>query len=68
MLQITELKGLVQPKQNKKRKCTPPQAIQNGDEFVSSLEQFCRPVALHHFLTNGCSAVNRCRQYESPKS
>ncbi len=42
--------------------------IQDVDEFVSSSEQICRNVALHHFLTSGCSAVNGCRQNESPKS
>ncbi len=38
------------------------------DEFVSSSEQNWKNVALHHLLTNGPSAVNGCRQNESPKS
>ncbi len=38
------------------------------DEFVSSSEQICINVALHHLLTNGSSAVNGCRQNESPNS
>ncbi len=51
---------------NKKRNT--PQAIQDVDDFVSSLEQVWRNVALHHLLTSGCSAVNGCRQNESPNS
>ncbi len=47
---------------------TRPQAIQDVDEFVSSSEQIWRNVALHHLLTNGSSAVNGCRQNESPNS
>ncbi len=39
------------------------QAVQDVDEFVSSSN-----VALHHLLRNGCSAVNGCRQNESPNS
>ncbi len=44
-----------------------PQAIQDVDEFVSSsdLKNF---VAFHHLLSNGSSAVNGCRQNESPNS
>ncbi len=38
------------------------------DEFESSEEQIWRYVALHHLLTNGSSAVNGCRQNESPNS
>ncbi len=30
------------------------------------LHQIWRNVALHHLLSNGCSAVNGCRQNESP--
>ncbi len=41
-------------------------AIQDVDEFVSSSEQIWRNLALHHLLTNGSSAVNGCRQNESP--
>ncbi len=44
-------------------KRTHPQVIQDVDEFVS-LEN----VALHHVLSNGSSAVNGCRQNESPNS
>ncbi len=49
-------------------KCPHPRAIQDVDEFVSSSEQICRNVALHHLLTNRSSAVNGCRQNESPNS
>ncbi len=45
-----------------------PQAIQDVDEFVSSLKQIWRNVALQQLLTNGSSAVNGCRQNESPNS
>ncbi len=45
-----------------------PQAIQDVDEFVSSSEQIWRNVALHHLLTNESSAVNGCRQNESPNN
>ncbi len=39
------------------------QAIQEVDECVSALDQqVWRNWALHHFLTNGHSAVNGCRQ------
>ncbi len=49
-------------------KCTRTQVIQDVDEFVSSSEQIWRNVALHHLLTDGPSAVNGCRQNESPNS
>ncbi len=49
-------------------KLTHPQAIQDVDEFVSSSEQIWRNLALHHLLTIGSSAVNGCRQNESPNS
>ncbi len=62
------LKGIVHPKMNICWQCTHPQAIQDEDEFVSSREQIWRNVALHHLLTNGSSAVNGCRQNESPNS
>ncbi len=45
-----------------------PQAIQDVDEFVSLSEQIWRNWALHHLFTNGSSAVNGCRQNESPNS
>ncbi len=41
-----------------------PQTIQD----VSSSEQIWRNVALHHCLSNGSSAVNGCRQNQSPNS
>ncbi len=37
-------------------------------EFVCSSDQIWRNVASHHLLTDGCSAVNGCRQNESPNS
>ncbi len=43
-----------------------PQAIQDVDEVVSSLQQVWRNLALNHLLTNGSSAVNGCCQNESP--
>ncbi len=43
---------------------THPQAIQDVDVFVSSSEQICSD----HLFTNGSSAVNGCRQNESPNS
>ncbi len=49
-------------------KCLHSQAIQDVDEFLSSSEQIWRNLALHHLLTNGSSAVNGCRQNESPNS
>ncbi len=45
-----------------------PYTIQDVDEFVSSSEQIWRNLALRHLLTNGSSAVNGCRQNESPNS
>ncbi len=49
-------------------KCIHPQAIQDGDEFVYSSETDLDNLALHHLFTNGSSAVNGCRQNESPNS
>ncbi len=49
----TPIKGIVHP---------------NYFGFASSLEQIWRNVAFHHLLTNGSSAVNGCRQNESPNS
>ncbi len=37
-------------------------------EMSLFLHQVWRNVALHHLLSNGCSAVNGCRQNESPNS
>ncbi len=46
-----------------------PQAIQDENDFISSSEQIWRRfVTLHLLLTNGSSAVNGCRQNESPNS
>uniref|UniRef100_A0A673JGX3 Fibulin-7-like n=1 Tax=Sinocyclocheilus rhinocerous TaxID=307959 RepID=A0A673JGX3_9TELE len=53
----THLKGTVHPIMKICLKCTPPQAAQSVDEFVSSFA---------HLLTDGSSAVNGCRQNESP--
>ncbi len=41
-------------------------AIQDVEVFVSSSEQIWRNLALHHLLTSMSSAVNGCRQNESP--
>ncbi len=49
-------------------KYTQSQANQDVDEFLSSSEQIGRNLALHHLLTSGSSAVNGCRQIESPNS
>ncbi len=42
--------------------------IQDVDVFVAQSEQIWKNVALHHLLTSGSSAVNVCRQNESPNS
>ncbi len=42
--------------------------IQDANEFVSSSEQIWKKFALHHLLINVSSAVNGCRQNESPNS
>ncbi len=55
-----------QKKKNIWFKCTHPQTIQDVEEFESSWEKIWKNVALHHFPTNGSSAVNGCRQNESP--
>ncbi len=47
-------------------KFTHPKAIHNVDGLVSSWEQIWRHLELHHFLSNGSSAANGCRQ--SPNS
>ncbi len=47
-------------------KCTQTQAIPDIDEFISSSEQIGE--MKHHLLTSGSSAVDGCRQNESPKS
>ncbi len=61
------LKAIAHPKMKICKNFTQPQAILNVDEFVSSSEHFWRNI-LHHLLTNGSSAVNGCRQNESPNS
>ncbi len=48
---------------NSTKKCI---CLPSKNEFVSSWEQICRIVAFHHLLSNGSSAVNGCRQNESP--
>ncbi len=61
--------GIVQAKMKICWKFTHPQAIQDVDEFVSSWQWIRRNLALHHhLLTKGSSAVNGCRQNESPNS
>ncbi len=67
-MEVKTVKGIVCSKLNICWKSTHPQAIQDVDEFVSSWEQSWRNLALHHLLTSGCSAVNGCRQHESPNS
>ncbi len=42
--------------------------IQDVDEFVSSMEQIWRNVALHPFITIRSSLVNGCHQNESPNN
>ncbi len=49
-----------------KWKWTHSQVIHDADEFVSLSEQIWRNLALHLLLSNGSSAVNGCRQNESP--
>ncbi len=61
-----KLKGIVHLKMKHLWTFCHPRAIQ--DEFVSSSEQIWRNLAFHHLLTNGSSAVNGCRQNESPNS
>ncbi len=60
------LKGIVHPKMKICWKCTCRQAIQDVDEFGSSsdLAKFTITSLAHH----GFSAVNGCRQNESPNS
>ncbi len=59
------LKGIVQPKMQFYCKCVPSRAILDVDElFVHG--HIWRNEVLHHLLSNGCSAVNGCRQNESP--
>ncbi len=49
-------------------KFTHPQAIQYINEFVSSSEHIWINVALPYLFTNGCSAVNGCRQNKVQKA
>ncbi len=65
---VKSTEGIVHPKIRTCWKCPRSQAVQDVDEFVSLSEQIWRNVALHHLLTNGSSAVNGCRQNESPNS
>ncbi len=62
------IKEIVHPKMNICCKFTHFQGIQDVDEFASLAEQIWRNSALHHLLTNGSSAVDGCRQNESPNS
>ncbi len=62
------IKEIVHPKMKISNKSTHTQAIQDDDEFVSSLEHIWRNVSLHHSFTSGSSAVNGCRENESPNS
>ncbi len=48
---------MVPPKNKTILEMYSPQAIRDADEFVSSLEQIWRSLALHHFLTNRSCAV-----------
>ncbi len=61
---VASLKRIVHPKNDILLTMYSP----SGHEFVSSSEQIWRNFALHHLLTNGSSAVNGCRQNESPNS
>ncbi len=54
-------KGVVHPKIHS-------QVIQDVNEIVCSSEQIWRTLVLHLLLTNRFSAVNGCRQNESPNS
>ncbi len=60
------IKEIIHPKRNICGKFTFPQAIL--DEYVSSHEQIWRNWTWHHFLSNGYTAVNGCRQNESSNS
>ncbi len=44
------------------------EVVNKAEMRVSSSEKIWRNVALHHLLSNGSSAVNGCRQNESPNS
>ncbi len=62
-------KGTILPKTKICWKIIHAIAIQHADEFVSSLKEiWTKKIALHHLFTNGSSAVNGCRQNESPNS
>ncbi len=56
-----DIKGIIHPKFSH-------HDIQDVDDLVSSSEQILRNFALDHLLNNGSSAVNGCRQNESPNS
>ncbi len=49
-------------------KFTHPLAILDVDEFFYSSEQIWRNVDLYHLLNSEASALNGCRQNESPNS
>ncbi len=50
---IVSVNGIVHPKMKVCWNCTRPQAIQDVGEFVSSLKQMWRNVALCHLLASG---------------
>ncbi len=56
-------KGNYSPKNETLLKMCSPSGHQRC-RWVSSQEQIWRNLVLHHFLTNGSSAVNGCRQNE----
>ncbi len=60
-------KGVVHSTMKMCLKCTHPKACQHVHNFIFLLEQIWRNLALRHLLTNGCFAVNGCRQNESPQ-
>ncbi len=59
-----KVKRIVHPKSKICWTFTYPQDIQNMR--VTSSQQIWRNFAFHHLLTSGSSAVNGCRQIESP--
>ncbi len=67
-LELTISESNSSPKNANLLKKNYPQTVQDVDEFVLSFEQIWRNVSLHHLLINGSSAVNGCRQNESPNS
>ncbi len=62
------IKVTVHPKFKIYWKCIHPQVIQELDELLSVSEQIWGNLALHHLLASLSSAVNGCRQNDSPNS